>query len=319
MDQKYSKILIDGHNLYHRAYHANKNLVHRVEKREIVTGGVWGFLRSLNALIRKYLSDSGEVYVLFDNHTSRIEQRRLMDPEYKSQRESMPDSFYRGVDFLQLILLRYRERMSIVYRHRYEADDLVEPLLGSFSKYDRTLLVSQDLDWARSLRENVHWLSSGFVYTPNDFWAEFGFYPSFSSLSLYKTFKGDASDNVKNPIPRFPFDSLQTILERYEDIYDVLGAVDNGEIDFLDEHWIEKLKVRVIRDHLITNWELVSYVGPSYDEIENNVYECHFNDSTKRPLKQMYSILGFTPSVIDPRFDEDTVDPLLGWDTLDRV
>lgn len=318
-DTKYSKLILDGHNLYHRAYHANKGLTFRVEKKEIITGGVYGFLRSLNALIRNYLSDSGEIYVLFDNHTSQLEQRRQLDPSYKSQRAELPNTFYRGVDFLQLILLRYRNNMNIVYRHKYEADDLVETVLNNFSRYDRTLLVSQDLDWARSMRENVHWLNKDYIYTPNDFWAEFGFYPTFSSLSLYKTFKGDASDSIKNPLPRFPYDALRTILEQYEDIYGVLKAADDGKLDFINDHWKGKLAEQEIRDHLIRNWELVSFSGPTYDEIEENVFECRFNNRNKGTLKQLYTLLGFTPSKIDNRFIEDNVDPLLGWDTIDRV
>lgn len=318
-ETRYSKILIDGHNLYHRAYHAHKNLIFRVDKRDIVTGGVYGFLRSLNTLIRKYLSESGEVYVLFDNHTSQLEQRRQLDPDYKNNRAELPKSFYRGIDFLQLILLRYRSNMNIVYRHKYEADDLVETVLAHFSRYDRSLLVSHDLDWARSMRENVHWLQRDFVYRPDDFWAEFGFYPTFASLSLYKTFKGDASDNIKNPLPRFPYDDLRVILERYKDIYEVLQAVDDDHLDFLSDHWIAKMQEKPVRDHLIQNWELVSFSGPTFDEIEDNIYECRFNDGTRETLKQLYMLLGFTPSKIDSRYVEDETDLLLGWDTVDRV
>jgi hypothetical protein len=169
------------------------------------------------------------------------------------------------------------------------------------------------------MRENVHWLNKDYIYTPNDFWAEFGFYPTFSSLSLYKTFKGDASDNIKNPLPRFPYDALRTILEQYEDIYGVLKAADDGKLDFLNDHWKGKLAEQEIRDHLIQNWELVSFSGPTYDEIEENVFECRFNNQNKGTLKQLYTLLGFTPSKIDNRFIEDNVDPLLGWDTIDRV
>lgn len=315
---KYSKVIIDGHNLYHRNYHANQNLTFTIEDQEIVTGGVYGFLRSLNKIRREYLSDAGEVYIVFDNSHSKVEARRRLSPDYKNNRSTMPRSFFRGIEFLQLILLRYENNQYVVYRHKYEADDLVEPILEQFSEYDRTLLVSTDLDWARSIRQNVHWLSRDTLYDPVSFQQEFGFHPTHSSVSLYKTFKGDPVDGIKNPIPRFPFDSLVEIMSKFSDIYEVYGAVEDSpeKLATVSEKWIEKLRDPEVKDQMYINWELVSFRGAEYSEIEDAVYECAFSERKKASLRALYTSLGFTPETIDSRFEDTALDPLIGWDTL---
>lgn len=315
---KYSKIIIDGHNLYHRNYHVNKNLTFNVEGHTIITGGVYGFLRSLNMLKREYLSEAGQVYILFDNSHSKIESRRKLDPEYKNNRSELPKSFYRGVEFLQLILLRYDNDQFLVYRHSYEADDLVESIISQFSEYDRTLLVSTDLDWARSIRDNVHWLSKDTLYTPKSFEKEFSFPPSHSNVCFYKAFKGDPADNIKNPIPRFPFETLtDAIMPQYRDVYELYEGIHSGSLrESIGENWVEKLKDSEVREQLYRNWELVAFEGEPYSSIADAVFECSYSEKKKKSLGALYTLLGFQPKKLDKRFEDDGADPLIGWDTI---
>lgn len=316
--KKYSRLVIDGHNLYHRCYNADRDLSHRIDGRIVCTGGVYGFLRSLRGMQKRYCSSDVKTVVLFDNAISQLQARRQLDPNYKNNRADLPRSFYRGVEYLQLILLKYDDDLSIVYRHNYEADDLVETVLSSFDKYQRSLIVSTDLDWARSIRENVHWLTGKEIYDSERFESEYGFYPSFSSLSFYKAFKGDASDNIKNPIPRFPWDSLSEIISRYSDMYDFYDALRNDQCsDFISESWREKLLDHEVWLNLKKNYELVSFPGPTYTEIEDSVFPCRYKRSV---LRMLYASLGFNAAHLDSRFAAENYDEtLLGWDVISRA
>lgn len=320
MDRKYDYMIIDGHNLYHRAYHANKELTHHVDGKRIITGGVYGFLNSLRKLKKDYLLPGGYIYILFDNFASSTEIRKKIDPQYKSNRPKLPRSFYRGVEILQLILLRFDSNMSIVYRHHYEADDLVETVLAKFPKELFSLIVSTDMDWSRSIRTNVHWLKGNELYDIKAFMRKYNFRPSIKTVSMYKTFKGDKVDNIPPGLSGIKTETVIKILERYSDIFDFLHDSDSGNVDFLSETWMNKLRDPKVRHQLVKNFELVSFQGHPDDTLNDNIFECSFNDSSKKTLRILYESLGFNVNHFDPRLKEDVLlNELLGWDVPQRA
>jgi 5'-3' exonuclease len=77
----------------------------------------------IRSIERKHLSRYGEMYCIFDNTFSVHDRRKEIDPDYKSNREEQKDpSFYRGLDYLNNILMNFDDHFVVVKRPGSEAD-----------------------------------------------------------------------------------------------------------------------------------------------------------------------------------------------------
>ena len=76
-------------------------------------------------------------------------------------------------------------------------------------------LFTTDMDWARYLAPKTDLINKGFnnPYTVEEFEKDFNYYPTITTVSLYKAFYGDESDNivgVRN-LPKVKFMSIYNI------------------------------------------------------------------------------------------------------------
>lgn len=172
----YAYILLDVFDFLHRVYPKPIGVAH-----ERIAG-----------LHKKF---GGELYGLYDNPRSAIQERKALDPNYKSNREPIPD------------FLSYVE--SFIYPHQvvraqgFEADDLVQPLLD-YLKPDhirRAILVSSDMDWARSMTWDTDWFTHRARYDLQGFRNRYAFFPDKKAICIYKALLGDRSDNIPVGIP----------------------------------------------------------------------------------------------------------------------
>lgn len=295
---KYQSILIDGNNLYERNYHVNKNLTFVMEDgTELITGGIFGFIHSLEKIRREYLSDYGKIYLIFDNHASKIRMRKEVDPDYKKHRQRKPKTFYRSIELLQQILLNYDDNCVLIYRTEYEADDLVKPvILSLISEYDRVLLVSDDMDWARMMNYGgrpIEWLSGGTIYDDKSFEEKYGYYPSENNIVMWKTFRGDKSDDIPVGVSGIRKEIIHKLMEDCTDIFDVILHL--NEIPYLG---IWKNKIKEAEARLRLNHQLVSFIGIGEEELEDFIYSCEYRPKN---LKVYYDALGFNIEKFDKR------------------
>lgn len=303
----YSKLIIDTSNFYMRAYSVGGSMTNRMEDGStLVTGGIYTFLRMMKSLENRFLSPDGKVYFLFDNSHSGIDRRKKIDPEYKSNRTKKDDNFYRSMDLLQAILLNYKDSWLCVKKAGYEADDLVYPLIEEFSD-EMILLVSNDLDWFRGISERVHVAkyekaegmdkADYVVYTPELFCKRMGFKASEDAMILYKSFRGDSSDNIPAAVPGIRTESLIAILNRFRSVKEVLESIDS--VDEVSSLYKDRIKAAKAR--LFLNEKLVSYQKVGYDELAEDIYQCEFH---ARALHSLYKSLGFQIGKIDPRVQQ---------------
>jgi DNA polymerase-1 len=75
-----------------------------------------------------------------------------------------------------------------------EADDLAGYLLKKFD-YKKVLLISNDIDWWQFVNTKVEVKSKGRLFTKSLIEKRLGYPPS--GIVIYKTLKGDSSDNIK--------------------------------------------------------------------------------------------------------------------------
>ena len=303
----YSTLIIDTSNFYMRAYSVGGGMTNKMEDGStLVTGGIYTFLRMVKSLENRFLDPNGSVYFLFDNSHSGIDRRKEIDPDYKSNRTKKDDNFYRSMDILQTILLNYKENWFCVKKKGFEADDLVYPFIKEFT--DRQiLLVSNDLDWFRGISDKVHVAkhekapgmdkADYVIYDPKLFYERMGFKASIPAMILYKSFRGDGSDNIPAGVPGIRTEALNVIIQNCSSIQEVLKRVDSLEgVSDTFKQRIHENKAR-----LFLNEKLVSYQEVSFEELEEDIYKCEFHP---RILHSLYKSLGFQISKIDPRVQQ---------------
>ena len=136
--------------------------------------------------------------------------------------------------------------------------------------------------------------------TPSSFmreWERMGFKASIPAMILYKSFRGDGSDNIPAGVPGIRTEALNVIIQNCSSIQEVLKRVDSLEgVSDTFKQRIHENKAR-----LFLNEKLVSYQEVSFEELEEDIYKCEFHP---RILHSLYKSLGFQISKIDPRVQQ---------------
>lgn len=294
----YSKIICDVSNIFYKNYFTHKDLKTVVEGQEIETGGIYGFIKSLQKIQREYATPETDFFLLFDNMSSKDSARRDLDPDYKINRTKYNPSFYRAIDYLQLILLNYSEKFHTVLVEGYEADDLLPCVLSSFDKYDKVLVVSDDLDYARCLSENVVILQKGQIFDMASFEQEYGFAPTKEKVVMMKTLRGDKSDCIAPGLPGIRKEKLLYLINKYPNIYDLLRDAPT-EVETIGQKYVDLLRENNSR--LILNFQLVDFIGISFEYMKEFIRDGSFNPQI---LRVLYKVLGFRISDLDKRLME---------------
>jgi len=292
---KFSKIICDISNWYHRNYAVNSQLTTTLEDgTHLVTGGIYGTINTIKRLEREFGGDNCQVFLLFDNATSSINKRKEIDPDYKGNRTKKDHTFYQGLDYLRFILMNYKDNYTVLHRPQFEADDLVLPLIDKFDKYENILLVSEDMDWSRLISDNVYWYAKKKVWDVEMFTEEYGFSPNSKSVVFYKAIRGDASDNIPKGIIGIRETIVRQLINDYENVDDMLNNLES--ITYLSDKW--KQKIRDNRARLKLNDQLVDFITTADEPIDDFTFPCEFKPNT---LRILYHSLGFAISSFDPR------------------
>jgi 5'-3' exonuclease len=306
----FSKILVDVSQLFHANFHMFKNMSSIIDDVVIPTGGIYGFLRSLNVIQRDFgNSELTDYYFLLDNFSSKDTLRKSLSSEYKIDRKKYEPEFYRAIDFLNLILLNYSDHFYSIQIPSMEADDLPQTLLKIFDKNEKVLVVSNDLDYSRVISDNVFWYSQKQIFDKTLFKEKYGFIPTKESIILFKSIRGDSSDNIDGAIKGIRTTDLLIILEKYKDVYEI---IDKCNIDPL----LFKYKDKIIENKakLILNSQLIDFLDISEDLIKVNTYQGKFSPNT---LRSLYKLLGLKIADVDPRLMQSFPESLPSIDVKD--
>ena len=197
-------LLIDGLNLFFR----NFTTIKYVNEAGAHVGGLGGFIRSLNFLIKQVQPTS--VYVVFDGVGSSTNRKNLL-PEYKSGRnltritnwdmfESLEDENDSKVD--QLVrLIHYLKCLPVktVSIDKAEADDIIAYLSKKLPEKNNSqvFIVSNDRDFMQLVSKDVILFrpADKEFYDKNTVKQKFGILVE--NFILYKTLLGDNSDKVE--------------------------------------------------------------------------------------------------------------------------
>ena len=295
---RYQRILIDVSNIYFRAFSTSQHLVADVEGRRMVTGGIFTSIKMIQRIERNYLASDGRIYFLFDSASSGEERRKDIDPDYKINRKKRDPQFFRGLDYLQLVLTHYQTGYRIVRKPSSEADDLVAPILESFGNAEYSiLLVSNDMDWSRAITDSAHWMirrdNQDVIFTKEKFYEEHGFYPGLNEICLYKAIRGDVGDNIPPGVKNIPETTLLNIVHQAKSVSNMFLYLTELEIP---PQWKEAIKQN--RGRIQLNLMLVDYQPISISTCREHTTITEFN---KEMLTMFYKMLNFKPEGIDER------------------
>lgn len=199
MDKKYDIAVVDGQNIFFKAFSVNGNLSSKINGEEVKLGGVYGFFKSMISLKRDYLTEDSQILVAWDRGHKR---RTELYPEYKANRNR--DEWEERENFInQINTLKRILTFSGIYqvdKDGEEADDIAGSLSRSRGENgNKVLLFSADKDFQQLICENVDLLAHKGrdnirVWNENNWEDEFGYHPKYFSYNL--ALMGDKGDNI---------------------------------------------------------------------------------------------------------------------------
>lgn len=274
---RYDYIIIDVLNVAHRYFNHAKESPSFVSKKQVFKKSVCNFITKVEQLEKDFLHSTGEVYLLIDNPTSRIDlqssfyfaDRKEAYNKYKKDRAKQPKEFYNSINLLKYYYLVSDSHYHTIQIPKLEADDLVEPILRLKCNKGRSLLMTNDLDWVRYLGDAVDWIPDG--NTPENVFQlseRLGFPVNTKNVVAYKALLGDAADHIPRILTDKHKQEVINLLEDLDTADDLLFIINKEEM--LKKHPILET---VSKDYnqLRINLQLVEAIPVSDRHIESIV------------------------------------------------
>ena len=191
-------------------------------------GAIFLFLRVVISVLKKNRYQN--LVVMFDGGGSNF--RKSLLPEYKAQREKMPEELWEQLEAIKLLLTK--TNMAYIQLVNYEADDLIASFIKQNTKnYPEATfdIFTRDKDLLQLLSENINILKyiNGKItlYTQEQFYYEYNSPPS--SYVDYLSLIGDSADNIEGVKGIGPvnakilvrqFHTLENIYQQINDLSD---------------------------------------------------------------------------------------------------
>ena len=210
--------LLDISSFFFRSYYALPP--HMKSKKGVPTNALYGVSSMLINLVRKHKPDY--IVCCFDTKTPSF--RKDIFPEYKANREEMPEDLVIQVPYLKKLIKSFG--IFGIEQKGYEADDLI----GSFVHFSRkkqlqTFIVSGDKDFAQLVDSNTFLLDTmkSKTYDERGVKEKWGVNPK--TMLDYLSLIGDVSDNIPGAKGIGPKGALK-LLEEYKNLDDIYKNIE---------------------------------------------------------------------------------------------
>ena len=222
--------LLDAYALIYRAYFAFiKNP--RINTKGINTSAIFGFANTLIEVIKK--ENPSHLAVVFD--TKEPTKRHDIYPEYKANREKMPEDLQKSLSYID----KFLEALNItkLFKPGYEADDIIGTIAKKAEKEGfNVYMMTSDKDFAQLVSENI------FMYRPASKWRGQEIWGPAEVLDKFKIqdvnqvidflgMMGDSVDNIPG-IPGIGEKTAQKLLAEYNSMEGLFENIDklNGKL-----------------------------------------------------------------------------------------
>lgn len=243
-------LLIDGHSIVHRAYHAiaasGRPMTLKTTGESV--NGVFGFISMLIKVLREY--PPSHIAISFDRPVKTF--RHDMFEEYKAGRET-PSDLVSQFHYVKKAV----EAMGLpVYElDGYEADDVLGALsLQASQQGIDVLIVTGDADATQLVSEKVKVLTPGRslgevkVYDEEAVRQKYGISPS--QMADFKALKGDPSDGIPN-IPGIGDKTAAGLLQKFDSLDSLYLHLEQVQPEKLRKT-LEQYKDMVLRNRALT-------------------------------------------------------------------
>lgn len=226
-DQAPVLVLLDGHGIIHRSFHAFKEPLTVRRTGEVVTA-VYGFVNTLFLVIEQLQPTHMAVALDAPGKTFRHE----MDVAYKAHRVATPDDLARQMQRVREVIDAFNIPVFMV--EGYEADDLLGTLaVQADARGIETYLVTLDSDIVQLIRPHVRVFmfrpyvkqQPAVIYDAASAREHYGVRPE--QMPDFKALKGDPSDNIPG-VPGIGEVTARKLLNQYptvEAIYEHLDEL----------------------------------------------------------------------------------------------
>ena len=225
-------VLIDGHALIHRAFHAFARANLTSPKGE-PTGAVYGFALMLLNIFTKLKPDY--IAVAFD--TSKPTFRHTEFEAYKATRVAAPQELYDQIIPIQELVEAFN--IPVFAKDGFEADDVIGTLAAQAPGNLDVYIATGDMDALQLVNDHV------FVYAPGKSFADIILYDEdlvktkkgLTPLQFidFKGLRGDPSDNIPG-VPGIGEVTAKKLLDQFgsiENIYNHLDEITGKTHDLL--------------------------------------------------------------------------------------
>lgn len=237
MTDKTKLVLVDGSSYLFRAFFALPPLTN---SHGMPTGAIYGVVNMMKKLIAMQHPD--HIAMVFDAKGKTF--RHEFDPNYKANREAMPDDLAVQIPYLHAII----EAMGIplIAKEGVEADDIIGTLSNRATELQWDVLIStSDKDMAQLVNAhttlvntmtNTHLNCDGVL-------EKFGVRPD--QIIDYLALMGDTSDNIPG-VPKVgpktaakwlsQYDSLEAVIEHADEFKGKVGEYLRGHLEQLPKN-----------------------------------------------------------------------------------
>lgn len=296
MSLKQRKVMIiDGHGIIYRAYHAFPPLT---TPRGILVNAVYGFTRIVLTALRDIKPEY--VVVTFDHKTPTLRAQEYA--EYKAHRPEMPDDLKPQIDLVKSVVTALN--IPQFEMEGYEADDLIGTISRQVCKRNPPIpavIISSDKDMLQLVTECVHvWMPARgkegveLEYTPQQ--VEDVLHVTPAQVIELKGLMGDSSDNIPGVRGIGPKTAqrliavCKTIDGVYKAVDEVLAGTASSELQaLLKGALLEKLQQDRDAAFLSRKLATINTQVPLQFELE----PCRVSDFDKQAVSQLFEQLMF--------------------------
>jgi DNA polymerase-1 len=282
-------MIVDGHALLHRAWHALPPLT---TKSGMLVHGAYGFTVILLGALREINPDY--VAVTFDLRAPTFRHERYA--EYKATREKKPDELYAQKDVVEEILEAMR--ISVFALEGYEADDVIGTLATRAKQENGDLdvvIVTGDMDTLQLVdaRTRIFTLRRGMtdtvIYDVEAVRERYGLRPG--QMIDYKALRGDPSDNIPG-VRGIGEKTATELLAAFGSIDELYRVLDAGGTDTEKVKPSAKKALLEHRADAMLARELVTIDTTA--PIEFSLERCRFIPVSKEKVAPVFEKLQFT-------------------------
>ncbi len=214
-------LIIDGHSLLYRAFHALPPLSNKSGQP---TNAVYGFL----LILFKAIKDLKANYIVACFDTKKPTFRHQQFEEYKIHRAPMPEGIISQMPIMKKVLEALG--VPIFEKEGFEADDLIATIAKKAENECEVYILSGDLDNLQLVDEKikVYTLGKGIkdtvLYDKERVINRFGVEPL--QMNDFKALTGDNSDNVPG-VPGIGKTTAADLIQRFgsiKNLYDELST-----------------------------------------------------------------------------------------------